>query len=398
MIIGSLRGISKLFKRVIKMHDFQKLVSFSFPTNILFGCGAVKELGPHLLGQSFKCPLIVTDPVVAELGFFKDIVSSLESQGLRVTVFSEIHKNPVKSDVIAGGDVYEANDCDCIVGVGGGAGLDVSRAIGLRVNHKRDLFDYDDLIGGDKYVTEDVPYLVTIPTTSGTGSEVGRSAIISEDESKRKRILFSPKLLASQVFADPELTYGLPPSITAATGMDALTHSMEAFIAKGYHPMASGIALESIKMCARSLELAVKEPKNAQARGEMLLASLMGAVAFQKGLGIVHATAHPLSTLLDMHHGLANSMMIPYGMEFNEVGMEEEFVELAAALGAKGSVSEFLHELKSKLGLPEKLSDIGVKEEHLDDLVELAFTDFCLPANPREASKADLRAIYEKAL
>jgi alcohol dehydrogenase class IV len=379
------------------MHDFTKAVSFSFPTNIRFGCGVIKELPKHLKEQGFSRPLLVTDPNVAQLGFFKEILDDLSSSGLSTETFCDTHKNPVKSDVLKGGEKFEETDRDCIIGIGGGAGMDVARAIVLRINHRRDLFDYDDLIGGDKYVTEEVPYFITVPTTSGTGSEVGRSAIISEDETKRKRILFAPKLLARQVFADPELTFGLPDFITAATGMDALTHNMEAFLAKGYHPMCDGLALEAMKMISASLATAVNESKNIKARSEMMLASLMGAVAFQKGLGIVHATAHPLSTLLDMHHGLANAMMIPYGMEYNHSGLETKFEQMAKALGT-ADVEQFLFDMKSKLKLPEGLKALGVGEEHLDQLTELALNDFCLPANPKSAEKKDIMNIYKKAM
>jgi alcohol dehydrogenase class IV len=234
--------------------------------------------------------------------FFKKIVGDIASRGISVEVFSGIHKNPVKSDVLEGGDIYKWFQRDSIIGLGGGAAMDVARAIALRINHHRDLFDYDDLIGGDIYVTEDVPYFITVPTTSGTGSEVGRSAIISEDESHRKRILFSPKLLAKIVFADPMLTLGLPPFITAATGMDALTHNLEAYLAKGFHPLCDGIALEGISLINESIKDAVNKP-DLGSRSKMMIASLMGAVAFQKGLGVVHSLAHPMSSLLDTHHG-----------------------------------------------------------------------------------------------
>lgn len=379
------------------MHDYTQAVSFSFPTNIRFGCGVIKELPAHLKEQGFKRPFLVTDPNVAQLDFFKEIVNELSSAGLSTEVFHDIHKNPVKSDVLKGGDLYESTERDCVIGIGGGAGMDVARAIVLRINHRRDLFDYDDLIGGDKYVTEEVPYFITVPTTSGTGSEVGRSAIISEDETKRKRILFAPKLLARQVFADPELTFGLPAFITAATGMDALTHNMEAFLAKGYHPMCDGLALEAMRMISDSLETAVHKPEDKKARSEMMLASLMGAVAFQKGLGIVHATAHPLSTLLDMHHGLANAMMIPYGMEYNQAGLESKFEQMSKALNTN-DVNQFLFDLKDKLQLPSGLKDLGVKEENLEDLTELALNDFCLPANPKNAQAKDIMNIYKKAM
>ena len=229
------------------MLDIHKTYQYNFPTTIRFGAGVIQELAPYLKGQGLKRPLLVTDATVADLPFFREIMNALEKNGLKVEVYKDMHKNPVESDVLHGGDTYHQTHRDSIVGIGGGVALDVSRAIALRVNHKRDLFDYDDLIGGDQYVTEPVPHFITVPTTAGTGSEVGRSAIISEDVSKKKRILFSPKLLAKIVFADPLLTMELPPFITAATGMDALTHNMEAYLAKGFHPMCDGIALEGIK-------------------------------------------------------------------------------------------------------------------------------------------------------
>lgn len=374
---------------------------FNFPTVIRFGAGAVAELGPYLASQGLKRPLVSTDPVVATLPFFKKLLADLEQQGLSPVVFKDIHKNPVKSDVLAGGDVYANENCDSIVGIGGGAALDVARAIALRINHREDLFVYDDLIGGDKYVTNPVPHFVTIPTTSGTGSEVGRSAIISEDDTHRKRILFAPSLLAKRVFADPELTYDLPAAVTAATGMDALTHNMEAYLAKNYHPMADGIALEGVKLITNSLVKAVKSP-DPQSRADMMLASLMGAVAFQKGLGIVHSLAHPLSTLLDMHHGLANALMIPYGMGFNIDGQEERFEALAHALGLSTysgeAVVDHLFSLNDQIGIPLKLSSQGVKPEHLEQLANLAIADFCHPNNPKPVTREDFLELYKAAL
>jgi len=379
--------------------DYTQIRQYNFPTVIRFGAGATEELLPHLKQMGFSRPLVVTDPVVAELTFFDLITYRLASGGLSVEVFKDIHKNPVKSDVLKGGEVYHANERDCIIGIGGGAALDVARAIALHVHHTRDLFDYDDLIGGDKYVTEEVPYFITIPTTSGTGSEVGRSAIISEDDTKRKRILFSPKLLAKIVFADPGLTLELPPFITAATGMDALTHNMEAFIAKGFHPMAEGIALRGMKLVAENIVTATLKP-DLESRSNMMIASLMGAVAFQKGLGVVHSLAHPLSSLLDTHHGLANAVNLPYGMAFNLPGFEPAFDEMAHALGIAGghkAVPSFLLSLNENLGLPTKLRDIGVEKEHIEPLSQLALGDFCHPSNPKEVRLEDFKMIYERA-
>jgi len=374
-----------------------KIHSYSYPTNIRFGPGAVKELPAYLKSNHLQHPLLVTDPNVAGLPFLKAIAASLNGAG----VFSDISKNPVKSDVLKGREAYEQFRSDCIVGVGGGAAMDVARAIALHINNKRDLFDYDDLQGGSVNVTETIPHFITVPTTSGTGSEVGRSAIISEDESKKKRILFHPTLLARQVFADPELTYELPNFITAATGMDALTHNLEAYLSKNYHPLSAGIALEGIKLIGASIIGATNNP-GPDSRASMMMGSLMGAVAFQKGLGVVHSMAHPLSSLVDMHHGLANAICLPYGMEFNVPGQENKFKDIAFSLGLAHSPPEevitFLKEMNVKLGLPAKLSEQGVSAEQIGELSELAMDDFCHPDNPRPVRLEDFKQLYERAI
>lgn len=374
---------------------------FNFPTTIRFGAGVIKELPEYLKKNGFKKPLLVTDPNVFALPFFKTIVADLQKAGFEPEVFYDIHKNPVKSDVYKGGDAYDNAKCDCIIGIGGGAALDVARAIALRINHREDLFKYDDLIGGDVYITNDVPTLITIPTTAGTGSEVGRSAIISDDETHQKKILFSPKLLAAIVFADPMLTMELPAFITAATGMDALTHNMEAFLAKNYHPICDGIALEGMRLISESLEKATNNP-DAESRSKMLLGSMMGAIAFQKGLGVVHSLAHPLSTLLDTHHGLANAVNIPYGMRFNIEGNEDKFKRIAQTLELKEhtgeAVVQYLFDLNTKINIPHKLSAIGVKLEHIETLADLAIEDFAHPNNPKPVSREDFKKLYLKAL
>jgi alcohol dehydrogenase class IV len=375
--------------------------TYNFPTIVRFGPGVIKELGNHLKDKKIIRPLLATDPVVVQLDFFKKIKADLESKGLKPEVFSDIHKNPVKSDVLKGADVYNKSKCDCIIGIGGGAGMDVARAIALRINHHEDLFYYDDLIGGDKYVTNPIPYFVTVPTTSGTGSEVGRSAIIADDETHQKKILFSPGLLAKIVFADPELTNDLPAFVTAATGMDALTHNMEAFVAKMYHPICEGIALEGISLINKSIEKAVNKP-DIESRSAMMIGSLMGAVAFQKGLGLVHSLAHPLSSLLDTHHGLANAVNLPYGMRFNIKGFEDKFRRIARTMELKDESGEGvvtrLFELNKSLNLPVKLSGIGVKPEHIEKLADLAFADFCHPNNPKPVSREDFKNLYLEAL
>lgn len=381
--------------------SFDTIYQYNFPTTIRFGAGSSKELADYLHKNKLGKPLIVTDSTVASLGFFKEIVNDLKKKNISTEVFSDIHKNPVKSDVYKGTDVFDNTNRDSIIGIGGGAALDVARAIVLRVNHREDLFKYDDLIGGDIYVTNDVPHFITIPTTAGTGSEVGRSAIIADDETHQKKILFSPKLLAKIVFADPMLTMELPAFITAATGMDALTHNMEAFVAKMPHPLCEGIALEGISLIHQSLEQAVNKP-DLQSRSRMLIASLMGAVAFQKGLGVVHSLAHPLSSLLDTHHGLANAVNIPYGMQFNIEGFESKFKRIARTLELKEETGEavvkYLFDMNTKINIPHKLRDIGVRQEHVETLADLAIADFAHPNNPKPVSREDFRQLYSTAL
>jgi len=380
---------------------FDGIYQYNFPTTIRFGAGSSKELGDYLVKNKLSAPLFVTDNTVVHLGFFKEIIQDVQRKNIPVEIFNDIHKNPVRSDVYRGTDVYDASHRDCIIGIGGGAAMDVARAIVLRINHREDLFKYDDLIGGDVFVTNDVPHFITIPTTAGTGSEVGRSAIIADDETHQKKILFSPKLLAKIIFADPLLTMDLPPFVTAATGMDALTHNMEAYLAKMPHPLCEGIALEGIALISESLERAVNKP-DLESRSKMLIASLMGAVAFQKGLGVVHSLAHPLSSLLDTHHGLANAVNIPYGIEFNIKGFEHKFKRIARTLELKQETGEavvqYLFELNSKINIPHKLSAIGVKQEHIETLADLAIADFAHPNNPKPVSREDFKQLYLKAL
>lgn len=380
---------------------FDSVYQYNFPTTIRFGAGASNELGDYLHKNKLQRPLIVTDPVVAELSFFKTIVEGLQRKNISTEVFSDLHKNPVKSDVYKGTEAFDETGRDSIIGIGGGVALDVARAICLRIHHREDLFKYDDLVGGDVYVTNEVPHFITIPTTAGTGSEVGRSAIIADDQTHQKKILFSPKLLAKIVFADPLLTMDLPPMVTAATGMDALTHNMEAFLARMPHPMCEGIALEGMRLVSQSLEKAVKAP-DLEARSKMLVASMMGAVAFQKGLGVVHSLAHPLSALLDTHHGLANAVNLPYGMAFNIAGFEDKFRRMARALElteeSGDAVVNYLIDLNARIGIPSRLRDIGVKEEHIDTLSDLAIADFAHPNNPKPVTREDFRRLYTEAI
>lgn len=374
---------------------------YHFPTSIRFGKGVIDELGLHLKDQGLKKTLIVSDPGLVRLPVFTSVLEQVKKTGVQIEAFSSISKNPVKSDVLKGVDAFRRAGCDSIVGFGGGASMDVARAIALKAHHPLDLFEYDDAKGGDRWVTGDIPYFVTVPTTSGTGSEVGRSTVISDDVTHEKKILFSPRLMAKRVFADPELTLGLPAFITAATGMDALTHCIEAYLAKGYSPLCDGVALEGIRLIARSLETATLAP-TLESRADMMMGALMGATAFQKGLGIVHSLAHPLSTVVDMHHGLANAVMIPFGMEFNATVSASRMKTIASTLGIHDPSAEsliaWLRGLNQKLGIPATLRELKVEATHLQRLADLAIQDPCHGSNERPVTRADFEKIYQKAL
>lgn len=382
-------------------YDWNQKYNYNFPTLVRFGNGVIEELGPHLKEQGLKKVLVVSDPGLAKLPVFEQVIDMIKKSGVQVATFSEIAKNPVKSNVLKGVDTYQKNHCDSIVGFGGGASMDVARAIALKVNHHLDLFDYDDAKGGDRFVTGIVPYFVTVPTTSGTGSEVGRSTVIADDITHQKKILFSPKLMARKVFADPNLSMGLPAFVTAATGMDALTHNIEAYLAKGFSPLCDGVALEGIRLISQSLDRATNNP-DLESRSKMMIGSLMGATAFQKGLGVVHSCAHPLSTMFDTHHGLANAIMLPYGMEFNKSVSGPRMTIMAQTVGLKDTTPDsfinWINELNKKVNINSKLSSINVKSSDLEALSELAINDACHPSNEKPVTKKDFLEIYQKAL
>ncbi|MEY4064745.1 MAG: hypothetical protein RIR26_953 [Pseudomonadota bacterium] len=369
---------------------------YNFPTSIRFGVGVIEELAPYLQGQNLKRPLVVSDKAVTQFDFFKKVLAGLEKAGISPTVYSGISKNPVESDVLAGVEHFHKEKCDGVIGLGGGASLDVARAIVLKAYHSRPLFDYDDALGGDKYVTEKVPPFVTIPTTSGTGSEVGRSTVIAENTTHKKRILFSPRLIANKVFADPALSVDMPAHVTAATGMDALTHNVEAYLSKGVSPLCDGIAVEAIRLIAESIETATKKPADLEARAKMMIASLMGATAFQKGLGIIHSMAHPLSTVFDTHHGLANAVMMPFGLEFNKEVCAAKYKYLEKIIGT-GDFIQWVRTLNTTLGIPASLKAMNLDAGKISQLSDLAIDDACHQCNPRVVTRGDFEMLFKKA-
>ena len=383
---------------------------FAFPTAIHFGAGARKLVAEHLAAQGLERPLIVTDRGIAPLPLLAKFVADLHR--MDVAVYSDIWGNPVKSQVAGGVAAFREHRADAIIGLGGGAALDVAKAIALMAVHGGDVLEYAWDHPHVRPIEHELPYFVAVPTTAGTGSEVGRSSVISDDATHIKKIIFSPRLLARAVFADPELTVDLPPGITAATGMDALTHNVESYLSPAYHPLCDGIALEGARIAARSLRTAVREPHNLKARADMLMSSMMGAIAFQKDLGAVHSCAHALSTVADLHHGLANGIMIDHVMRFNLKSATEKMAELAHVVGAgtAGALPEasaeafidWLAALKRDLGIPATLSGLAAKRPvtraDIPALADVAINDICHQTNPRKCTRADFERLFADAM
>jgi alcohol dehydrogenase class IV len=375
------------------------LSSFAFPTAIQFGPGARKEVAAHLRERGLKRPLIVTDKALAALPVLAEFQSHLD--GLDVAVFPGVFGNPTASQVMAGAAAYKAHGADCIIGFGGGAALDVAKVVGVAATHPGDIIEYAWDHPKVRAIDRELPYFVALPTTSGTGSEVGRAAVVSEDQTHLKRIVFNAKILAKKVFADPELTLALPPHVTAATGMDALTHNIESYLSPAYHPLCDGIALEGARIAARSLRSAVKEPSNLAARSDMMMSSMMGAIAFQKDLGAVHSAAHALGAVCDLHHGLANALMIDTVLAWNQQTVPEKFEELAHVCKVEGGGAAFvpwLKQLKQDIGITGTLASHGVKQEQIPRLVDIAFRDICHQTNTRPVTAADFERLFAAAM
>ncbi len=375
------------------------ITHFSFPTAIKFGAGARKLVAKHLLAHGIKRPLIVTDKALGALPVLAEFLTHLE--GLDVAVFSGVFGNPTCSQVMDGAAAFKAHHADCVIGFGGGAALDVAKVVGVAATHEGDILEYVWDHPQVRPIANALPYFVALPTTSGTGSEVGRSSVVSENDTHLKRVVFSSKILAQCVFADPELTLGLPPGVTAATGMDALTHNIESYLSPAYHPLCDGIALEGTRIAAAALLTAFKEPSNLQARSDMMMSSMMGAIAFQKDLGAVHSCAHALGAVCDLHHGLANALMIDTVMAWNYEAAPAKFDELAHVCGVAGGGKAFvpwLKALKHSVGITGTLAAHGVTAEKIPRLVEIAVNDICHQSNPRPCAAADFERLFQAAM
>jgi len=382
--------------------------SWNYPTPIRFGPGRIAELADACRELGIARPLLLTDRGILPLPITAGAMDVLRSAGLAASLFGDVGGNPEGGDVDRGLAALRAGDCDGVVAFGGGSALDVGKAVALMAGQTRPLWDFEDV--GDNHLrvdTDGMLPVVAVPTTSGTGSEVGRcSVIVNPDDpgapGGRKIIVFHARMLPGRVIADPELTVGLPPKITAAVGMDALAHNLEAYCAPGFHPMADGIAVEGIRLVAESLHQAVYDGADVGARASMLVASTMGATAFQKGLGAIHSLSHPVGVALHAHHGLTNAVFMPYVLVHNRPAIEDRICRLAAWMGlADASFDGFLRwvlDLREGIGIPHTTAALGFEEHHAAALAPAAAADPTAPTNPIPVTAADLEALYRKAL
>ncbi len=379
---------------------------FSFPTDIVFGPG-VRHAAVGEMAARGSHALLVTDRGLRASGLADEFCALLTGVGMACTIFDGVTPNPTEDDARAGVEAYRECGADLVVGMGGGSPLDVAKLVALLVHHPEPLSRYDDLKGGDRFITEAIPPIIAVPTTSGTGSEVSRSAVVTLGDAGCKTVIFSPRLLPVLAVCDPELTLRLPPALTAATGADALTHAIEAYLARGFHPLADGIALQAVGYVFRYLRRAVRDSADLEARSAMMLASTMGAVAFQKGLGACHSMAHPLSNVHRLHHGTANAICLPAVVSFNGHAAGERIRELARAAGLAdagtmplgGLLEKFVDDVRSLLhdiGMPVSLHEAGVAAPNFKRLVHEAMRDGCHRNNPREMSTAAFERLFRE--
>jgi alcohol dehydrogenase class IV len=376
--------------------------NYNYPTPIRFGPGRIAELAEACTELGITRPLLVTDPGLAKLPITAKAVAVCREAGQGITVFSDIKANPVGANVADGAAAYRANGCDGVIAFGGGSGLDVGKAVALMANHDLPLWDFED--AGDNWLRADpakIAPIVAVPTTAGTGSEVGRCSVIVDEKSARKVVIFHPLLLPGKVIDDPELTVGLPAHITAAVGMDALSHNLEAYCAPGFHPMADGIALEGIRLCLASLEDAVRDGTDIVARSNMMAASTMGATAFQKGLGAMHSLSHPIGAALDAHHGLTNAVVMPYVLLFNRTAIEARIEALARYCGLTGGFGGFVDRilaLREMIGIAETTASLGMTEQLCVTLAPKAALDPTAGTNPIPLTPENLEQLYRASL
>ena len=377
--------------------------NWNYPTQIRFGAGRVDELGQTCVSMGIKNPLLVTDKGLYDLPIVDQAKQSCLNANLGIAVFKDVDPNPTGENISAGVQAYQDGKHDSVIAFGGGSSLDAGKAIALMVGQSRSIWDFEDI--GDNWtqvIEENMAPVIAIPTTAGTGSEVGRASVIRDVANEQKKIIFHPKMLPALVIADPGLTVGLNPKVTAATGMDALSHNLEAFCAPGFHPLADGIAKEGMGLINKWLSVAVKEPDNLRARSYMLAASMMGATAFQKGLGAMHALAHPLGAVYDAHHGLLNAVLMLYVLKHNEKAIATSMTQLALSLELKSAsfsgVLDWVLSLREEIGIPHSLKEIDIGKDRLAELANMAEQDPSSGGNPVKMDAKQYASILSNAI
>jgi alcohol dehydrogenase class IV len=386
---------------------FEEISAFSFPTRILFGCGAVKRLPSCLAETGVRKPLIVTDPGLCTTSVLSSVVSVLKEAQIPYELFGAVHSNPIEEDVLGSAQLYRSTGCDGAIGLGGGSPLDVSKAVVVMARRQGALTELEWQAGGMERMAGPYDPIIAIPTTAGTGSEVGRSSVITSHKLGRKIIIFSPWLMPKRAILDPQLTVGLPPSLTAATGMDAFTHCLESLTCPVFHPLCDAIAIHGLELVIHYLERATRNGKDIEARGYMQVAATMGAIAFQKDLGATHSLAHPLSTEFGLNHGLANALCLPAVMRFNLEAAANHYARLAALFGVpaqqmaeKEAAARSVQEVElmiERIGITRGLRNYGVPRESLVPLSLKAFEDSCHRTNIRACTQGDLLKLYEES-
>ena len=377
--------------------------NWNYPTTVWVGEDRVNDLGEACINLKITKPLFVTDKDLINLPFIQKIINEIKSKFQELKIFSNFSGNPIGENVDEGVNEFKKNNCDGVIAIGGGSAIDVGKAIAFMSGQNRPIWDFEDI--GDYWKRADeknISPIIAIPTTAGTGSETGRASAIINKKTGIKKIIFHPKILPSIVILDPKLTLELSPRLTAATGMDALAHNLEAFCAPNYHPMAEGIALEGMKLIKKSLVVAFKDGGNVEARQNLLTASSMGSTAFQKGLGAIHSLSHPVNAQYNIHHGLSNAIFMPYVLTFNKNSIEKKIISICDYLGLDKKFDSFLEwilDLRKELGIPHKLSDVmDCSKINLDELSLMAYEDPSTSGNPRKINKDDLKMMYEYSI
>lgn len=376
--------------------------NWSYPTSVRFGAGRISEIADACAQAGIKRPLLVTDKGLANLPITQTTLDHLHAAGLGQSMFSDVDPNPNEKNMEAGVAVYKAGNHDGVIAFGGGSGLDLGKMVAFMAGQTRPVWDFEDV--GDWWTranSDAIAPIIAVPTTAGTGSEVGRASVITNSETHVKKIIFHPKVLPTVVICDPELTVGMPSIITAGTGMDAFAHCLEAFSSNFFHPMSQGIALEGMRLVKDYLPRAFKDGTDIEARGQMMAAAAMGATAFQKGLGAVHAVSHPVGALYNTHHGMTNAVVIPPVLKMNRSVIEEKIGQAAAYLSIDGGFDgfyDYVVELRSELGVPDKLADLGVGRDRIDQMTQMALEDPSAGGNPVEMTPANTKALFEACI